>query len=135
MTATLTPRSLRSSAPSPERSLLAGVVLAALATTVMVGAMRVFVSYMVFVIDQANRGTLAAVAVGVFLSVGLGGPLIRVVGARQALLGTAGALALARLLLQFWDAPVPRLVLGPPARARSRHDHRLGLAHAEPHHP
>lgn len=111
MTATLTPRSLRSSAPSPERSLLAGVVLAALATTVMVGAMRVFVSYMVFVIDQANRGTLAAVAVGVFLSVGLGGPLIRVVGARQALLGTAGALALARLLLQFWDAPVPRLVL------------------------
>ncbi|MBX5446722.1 endonuclease/exonuclease/phosphatase family protein [Sphaerobacter sp.] len=112
MTATLTPRSHPVAVPSAERSLLASVVLAALATTVMVGAMRVFVSYMVFVIDQANRGTLAAVAVGVFLGVGLGGPLIRVIGPQRALLGTAEALVLARLLLQFWNAPVPRLVLG-----------------------
>ncbi|HEU4792336.1 MAG TPA: hypothetical protein VFS96_01640, partial [Nitrolancea sp.] len=57
--------------------IIAGVLVAAISTTFMLEAMRVFVSYTVFVVDQSNRIALAAIILGVILSIGLAGLLIR----------------------------------------------------------
>lgn len=88
------------------------LALAAIGTTFMLEAMRVFVSYLVFVVDQSNRGTLAAIVLAVFLACGLSAPLVRLLGARQAVLLSAAGLALARVALQFWGLPIARVVLG-----------------------
>lgn len=88
------------------------LVVAALATTLLVEAMRVFVSYMVFVIDQSQRTTLALVTLGVFLAIGLAPLLPRLLGGQLALRTSVAGLVLARLLLQFWSLPAARMLLG-----------------------
>jgi len=94
---------------------LAGVALAGISTVLMLQSMRVFVSYLVFVVNQSNRPTLAAIATGVFVLSGLSWLLIRVVGPRSVVIGAAGLLALSRLALQFWENPTARLWLGAAA--------------------
>jgi predicted MFS family arabinose efflux permease len=97
---------------SSVRVRLAGAALVALATTLMLESLRVFVAYLVFIIDQSQRVALAGIAVGVFLAIGLGGVLARRLGPRRALLACAALCGLARMTLQFWEAPTPRVVLG-----------------------
>jgi endonuclease/exonuclease/phosphatase family metal-dependent hydrolase len=94
---------------------LAGVALAGISTVLMLQSMRVFVSYLVFVVNQSNRSTLAAVATGVFLFSGLSWLLIRVIGPRSVVIGATTLLALSRLTLQFWENPTARLWLGATA--------------------
>ncbi len=91
---------------------LAGIALIATATVLMLQSMRVFVSYLVFVVDQSNRNTLAGIAVGVFLLSGVAWVAIRLTGLRAILVGTTILLAVTRLALQYWAAPDARLWLG-----------------------
>ncbi len=93
-------------------SSLAGVTLAGLSTVLMLQSMRVFVSYLVFVVDQSNRSTLAAIATGVFLLSGLSWLLIRRIGPRSVVIGSVGLLVATRLTMQFWENPTARLWLG-----------------------
>lgn len=88
------------------------IMLAASATALMLEATRVFVAYLVFVVDQSRRVELGAIALGVFVAIGFGGLLRRTVGWRLALGATALGLAAARLMLQFWQSPEARVVLG-----------------------
>src|SRR6185437_15555041 len=81
---------------------LAGVAVVSASTVLMLQSMRVFVSYLVFVVDQSNRSTLAAVAAGVFLACGLSWLLIRVIGLRSTIVGSILLLSASRLALQFW---------------------------------
>jgi endonuclease/exonuclease/phosphatase family metal-dependent hydrolase len=78
----------------------------------MLESMRVFVSYLVFVVDQSQRVTLATIAVLVFASVIFGGPLARRFGPRVGLGVAVGLLLVSRLVLQFWEQPEARLILG-----------------------
>lgn len=82
------------------------------ATVLMLQSMRVFVSYLVFVIDQSNRAALGSIATGVFLASGLVWLLIRVSSPRLVLIGSGMALVIARLTLQYWQLPAARLWLG-----------------------
>ena len=106
---------------SPEFLVMATV---GVATALMLQSTRVFLSYLVFVVDQSNRAELAAAAFGTFLLFLLGAVVVRL-GA-----GTAWGLALARArsgagsLLQFWDAA------GGAAGARRGGDRLLGLVAA-----
>lgn len=98
----------------PERRMWeqqAPVVLAAVATVLMLEGVRVFVAYLVFVVDQANRVALGGTALGVFAAIGLGGVVARL-GRQNALLASAAGLGLARLVLQFLQGPEARVVLG-----------------------
>ena len=88
------------------------VMLAATATVLMLESTRVFVAYLVFVVDQSRRLELGAIALDVFLAIGLGSLLRRVTGWRLALGMSAVGLATARLVLQFWQSPEARIVLG-----------------------
>lgn len=101
----------------PPRTLVATnhlylLLVVALATTLMLQAMRVFTSYMVFVIDQANRPELAAMLFGTFLAIALGGLLLKTVRFRRTLLLGAFTFGVARLGFQFWELPEARLALG-----------------------
>ncbi len=96
---------------SPE-GIIAGVLVAAISTTFMLEAMRVFVSYTVFVVDQSNRIALAAIVLGVILSIGLAGLLIRSLGPNRSITLPLIVLALSRIALQFWPLPEGRLILG-----------------------
>ena len=78
----------------------------------MLQASRVFVGYLVFVVDQSQRVTLGVTALAVFLAPGLVWLLMRVGGAQRVLLGSTVILVLARLVLQFWQEPTARVVLG-----------------------
>lgn len=91
---------------------LAGLALVATATVLMLQSMRVFVSYLVFVVDQSNRTSLAGIAVGVFLLSGIAWIGIRLTGPGEVLLGSTVMLAVTRVALQYWDAPDARLCLG-----------------------
>ncbi|HEX3724487.1 MAG TPA: hypothetical protein VHV31_16985, partial [Nitrolancea sp.] len=91
---------------------VAGVIGVTVSTVLMLQSMRVFVSYMVFVIDQSNRTTLATVAAGVFLASGLSWIFIRFLGIRTVIVVSTLLLALSRLSFQFWENPVARLWLG-----------------------
>ncbi len=91
---------------------LASLAFAAASTVLMLQSMRVFVSYLVFVIDQSQRTTLGGVAAGVFLASGLGWILIRSFGPVPAVVASSVVLACARFALQFWVAPEARLWLG-----------------------
>lgn len=91
---------------------LAVTLVAALATTLMLEATRVFFGYAVFVIDQENRGLLAAAAFGVFSAFLLGGLADAALRARGAIAVTASILVVARLFLQFTEHPEARLILG-----------------------
>jgi hypothetical protein len=88
------------------------MLVAALATTLMLQSIRVFVSYLVFGVDQSQRDALAIIAVIVFASIALGGPLARRFGPRAAIATSVGLLVVARLVLQFWEQPEARLILG-----------------------
>ncbi len=94
---------------------LASLAFAAVSTVLMLQSMRVFVSYLVFVIDQSQRTTLAGIAAGVFLASGLGWLLIKFVGPVLAVVTSSVVLSIARLALQFWAAPEARLWLGAAA--------------------
>jgi endonuclease/exonuclease/phosphatase family metal-dependent hydrolase len=95
-----------------ERAFLLAVTLAAVSTTLMLQATRVFVAYLVFTVDQSNRTMLAISAVLVFGLVGAGGFVARALGRPRAVLATGGGLLLSRLVLQFWGHPEARVVLG-----------------------
>jgi endonuclease/exonuclease/phosphatase family metal-dependent hydrolase len=82
------------------------------ATALMLEATRVFVAYLVFVVDQSRRVELGACALGVFAAIGLAGLLRRALGWRLAIVLTAAGLAGARLALQFWEMPEARVILG-----------------------
>lgn len=97
---------------SPAASIIAGVLMVAISTTFMLEAMRVFVSYTVFVVDQSHRIALAAIVLGVILSIGLAGPLIRGLGLPRSITLPLIVIALSRIALQFWPLPEGRLVLG-----------------------
>jgi len=92
-------------------SAQAPVILVAVATVLMLEGVRVFIAYLVFVVDQANRVALGGTALGVFAAIGLGGVVARL-GRSNAILASAAGLGLARLVLQFWQGPEARVVLG-----------------------
>jgi endonuclease/exonuclease/phosphatase family metal-dependent hydrolase len=102
----------------PEVSGLAGsdwllaTILIAAATAVMFQAMRVFVSYMVFVIDQSNRAELAVAVFGTFLGIGLGGVLVWLLGWRATVLVGMAGFVVTRGIVQFWELPEGRFILG-----------------------
>ncbi len=68
-------------------------------------AYRVFIPYLVFEVDQSERGTLAAIALTVFAFTFLGALLVRLLGTRATLGIAAVALAVGRLAIQFSEAP------------------------------
>ncbi len=94
---------------------LPAVLVAALATTLMLEATRVFLAYMIVVVDQSERLTIARNAAIVYCS-----PLLMAVAARWLLprwliSGTVMVLATSRAILQFWEDPVARMYLGAAA--------------------
>ncbi len=88
------------------------IMLAATATVLMLEATRVFVAYLVFVIDQSQRVEIATIAFGAFVVIAFGGILRRLVGWRLLVGASAIGLAAARLTIQFWQVAEARLVLG-----------------------
>lgn len=98
-------------------SHLAATVLATCATVLLLEATRVFVSYLIFIVDQSHRETIGAISGGTFLAIALGGLLARLAGRRAALLAATTTLVVARLVLQLWDLPEARLALGAVAIA------------------
>ena len=88
------------------------LVAAAISTTLMLEATRIFFSHMVFVLGQAERVWLATIATVSFLAFGLSGRIVRKSGAGRAILLAGFALAIARLIIQFWPDPYVRLILG-----------------------
>lgn len=88
------------------------LVVATISTTLMLESTRVFLSYMVFSVGQGEREALAAIALAVFLAFGLCSVNVRLAGPRRAVLIAGLALALPRLIMQFWQEPYARLVLG-----------------------
>lgn len=108
--------------PRPPRTLVATnhlylLVVVGLATTLMLQAMRVFTSYMVFVIDQANRLELGVTVLGTFGAIALGGLFLKTVRFRRTLLIGAFLFGTSRLGLQFLELPEARLILGAIAMA------------------
>jgi endonuclease/exonuclease/phosphatase family metal-dependent hydrolase len=97
------------------RLALTVVALTAVATTSMLEATRVFLSYTVFVVDQSERVKLAAIAIAIFLAYGLAAVIVKLLGVRSAIVVSVGVLIGARLALQFWDDPGARSVLGATA--------------------
>lgn len=95
-----------------ERAHLLIAALVAIATLFMLQSIRVFVAYLVFVVDQSNRVALGGIALGVFAAIGLGGVLLRALGPARAIVAVTGVLALARLGMQFWQQPEVRVALG-----------------------
>lgn len=119
---------------------LAITLVAALATTLMLEATRVFLAYVVFVIDEERRGLIAATSFGVFGAFLLGGVAAALLRKRGAVVVTASLLIVARLILQFTENPEARLVLGavaivawgwmlPPLRAIRPDDTARGVAY------
>src|SRR5262245_18819694 len=97
------------------RLALAVIALTAVATTLMLQATRVFLSYTVFVVDQSERFKLAAIAIAVFLAFGLAAVVEKSLGPRVTILVTAGVMVVARLAIQFSDEPIVRIVPGASA--------------------
>ena len=87
-------------------------LVAALTTTFMLESVRVFMSYLVFVVDQAQRVELAEKAGGTFLLIALGGVFGRYLGVRVSVAFCVIALLAARLVIQFTEAPDARLWFG-----------------------
>lgn len=95
-----------------ERDLWLTTLVVAIATVFMLQATRVFVGYLVFVVDQSQRVTLGISALAVFLAPGLAWILVRYAGAARIFLGSTAILIAARLVLQFWQVPEARILLG-----------------------
>jgi endonuclease/exonuclease/phosphatase family metal-dependent hydrolase len=87
-------------------------LVSAFSTLLMLESSRVFVSYLVFVIDQSHRIELGVTAFGVFAAIGLGGLLGRAIGLRLAVAVCMLGLASSRLVVQFTEQPHARLVCG-----------------------
>ena len=90
----------------------AAAALFALATALMLQSVRVFVSYLVFVVDQSQRLSIATIAIAVFafpLSCWL---LLRLAGPQRLLAAAVVLLAVARLSLQIIEQPAMRLAAG-----------------------
>ncbi len=68
--------------------------------------------YLVFEVDQSERGTLAKIAATVFGLTFLGAPLFRLFKARATLLIAVAGLAICRLGIQFTESPGARWRLG-----------------------
>lgn len=86
--------------------------LFALATALMLQSVRVFVSYLVFVVDQSQRMSIAAIAIAVFafpLSCWL---LLRLAGYQRLLAAAVLLLTVSRISLQIIDQPIFRLATG-----------------------
>ncbi|MBA2454240.1 MAG: endonuclease/exonuclease/phosphatase family protein [Chloroflexia bacterium] len=96
----------------PAQSFWWTTILIALATVFMLQGSRVFVGYLVFVVDQSQRVTLGVTALAVFLAPGLVWLLVRAGGAQRTILGSTAILVSARVVLQFWQEPTARVVLG-----------------------
>lgn len=97
---------------APERAPLALAFVVAVATLFMLQATRVFVGYLVFVVDQSQRVTLGLTALAVFSAPAIAWLLLKVIPAHRVLVGSSVILVVARLTLQFWENPTARLVLG-----------------------
>ncbi len=87
------------------------LALAALATTVMLQAMRVLLSYLVVVVGQANRSALVRDTLAVFIAIALAPLLIWLIGLRATAIITGFAMAVIRVVLQFWTLPDARLLM------------------------
>ena len=96
----------------PDSGPLALVALSASVVLVLLQAYRVFIPYLVFEVDQSERGTLAAIALTVFAFTFLGALLVRLLGTRATLGIAAVALAVGRLAIQFSEAPDVRWIFG-----------------------
>lgn len=94
-----------------QRAELATVVLVAVATLLLLQATRVFVGYLVFVVDQSNRLELGMISGGVFAAPLLAAAGQRLFGVRRTLLAATALLAMSRLAVQFSEQPVVRLSL------------------------
>ncbi len=90
----------------------AALIVVALATTLMLQALRVFVGYLVFVVDQSQRAELAAYAFGVFAATALAALLLRLLGPRTTLIASAALLVVARLAAQLVSTPNLRAIFG-----------------------
>lgn len=88
------------------------LLLAAASTVMMLQATRVFLSYMVFIIDQSERLELGVTAGAVYLSIALGAILPRVAGIRRTMLLLTVGMVAARCTLQVWTEPDGRMWLG-----------------------
>lgn len=119
---------------------LAITLAAAFAATLMLEATRVFFAYMIFELDQANRGLLAVTSFGVFAAFLLGGLAAAVLRNRGAVLATVFTLIAARLVIQFTENPEARLIFGgvavvawgwmlPPLRAIRSSETARGVAY------
>ena len=84
--------------------------LFAIATTLMLQSSRAFVSYLVFVVDQSQRATIAAIALVVFAFPALTWLLVRRAGLRGLFTAAVALLIVTRLSLQIVEQPVTRLV-------------------------
>ena len=91
---------------------LAITLVAAFATLFMLEAMRVFLSYMVFVIDQEERTKLATNATVIFGAFVIGGFVAKLIGARPAVALTVLLLIGTRFAFQFTENPEARFYLG-----------------------
>ena len=94
------------------REFWAVITLAAFSTIAMLEATRVFVSYLVFVVDQSRRVEIASAVMAVFLLPALTPLLTRALRVRNSVIAAAVALAALRLVMQFIDTPLVRLVSG-----------------------
>ncbi|MFW6075312.1 MAG: endonuclease/exonuclease/phosphatase family protein, partial [Chloroflexota bacterium] len=90
----------------------AWIAAVALGTVLFLESLRLFVGYLVFVVDQSQRFWLGATVLFVFLLPLLAIGLVRLRGSGTAIRDAAGLLVLARLIAQFWEQPVARVVLG-----------------------
>jgi endonuclease/exonuclease/phosphatase family metal-dependent hydrolase len=97
---------------SPPLFGLCVTLAAAFTTTFMLESVRVFMSYLVFVVDQSQRIELAEKAGGTFALIALGGVLGRYLGVRVSVAFCVIALLAARLVIQFTEAPDARLWFG-----------------------
>ena len=88
------------------------VALTAIATLFILQGSRVFVGYLVFVVDQSQRVTLAATGLAVFIAPVLVWVLLRFIPAHRVVAVSVGILVAARLILQFWEHPTGRMILG-----------------------
>src|SRR5689334_17652147 len=84
---------------------LSVTLVAALSTLFMLEAVRVFIAYLVFVVDQSHRVELGRDAILVFGAIALGGVLGRLIGPRATVALCVLGLTAARMTLQFTDDP------------------------------
>ena len=99
-------------AAAAEHHRLGEAGLMALGTLLMLESMRVFVSYLVFVLDQSRRTAIEGSVLTDVLAIALAWPLLKLLGSRRTLALAVGVLSLARLGAQLVTTPQARLVLG-----------------------